>query len=84
MVDNNLSLLENVHPSVPELPPEDLSNLFSFPLSSQDSLSDYFPSMADLSHLEKPPTLDEVESSHDFDVNLPGEASGKSSWIVSL
>lgn len=54
------------------------------PTYSFDSLSDYTISPTDdLEYLNKPPTLDEVETSYEFDVNLPGEQSGKGTWIYS-
>lgn len=76
MVDNLPASLENVDPFVPL---EDLNHIFE----QGEYLGEYFPA-ADLSYLDKPPTLDEIESSHKFEVALPGESSGKSSWVVSL
>lgn len=80
MVDNLLPTSEN-EPFV-TLPHDDLVNILNGPIP-YDSLGDYFPE-PDLNHLDKPPTLDEVEGPHRFEVTLPGESSGKSSWIVSL
>lgn len=38
----------------------------------------------DISHLHKPPTLEEIEETqYRFEVNLPGEHSGKNTWVYS-
>lgn len=52
--------------------------------SSADRRFDLLPSI-DRSHLTKPPSVDEVEHQYyNFEVNLPGEKSGKNSWVVSF
>jgi len=38
----------------------------------------------DTSHLERPPTLEEIEEpQYKFEVNLPGDHSGKNTWVYS-
>lgn len=40
--------------------------------------------VADTSHLSRPPNTDEVENGlYNFEVNLPGTYSGKSTWVYS-
>ncbi|XP_063703328.1 tumor protein p73 [Culicoides brevitarsis] len=72
MVDNNLPIED-----FSSLPPSDLDQYFNHLDATFDQQA------VDLSHLDKPPTLDEVESAHRFEVTLPGESSGKSSWVYS-
>lgn len=73
MVDNN----------TPEVFSQDFSSL------PREELDQYFenldfPSAVDLSYRDKPPVLDEVETDHKFEVTLPGDCSGKSTWVVSF
>lgn len=80
MVDNLPASLENVDPFAPLV---DINHIFEHGELQYEGLGEYLPA-PDLSHLDKPPTLDEIESSHKFEVALPGESSGKSSWVVSF
>lgn len=82
MVDNLPPSLDNVEPTYNVPLPEDFSNFLNGPLPSYDSLGDYFPA-ADLSHLEKPPTVDEIEGPYGCEVTLPGKSSGRKYFALS-
>lgn len=71
------------HSTLPgPLPTEDINHILNTEHFSYESLSEFFPT-SDMSHLEKPPVLNEIESDYKFEVTLPGENSGRSSWIYS-
>uniref|UniRef100_A0A336LGN3 CSON011877 protein n=1 Tax=Culicoides sonorensis TaxID=179676 RepID=A0A336LGN3_CULSO len=68
--------------------PEDISNVIPFDPSLNDN--EFNPEIAfipdfqspDLSHMDKPPALDEIETAVGFEVEIPGESSGKTSWVL--
>uniref|UniRef100_A0A336M6V4 CSON013041 protein n=1 Tax=Culicoides sonorensis TaxID=179676 RepID=A0A336M6V4_CULSO len=80
-------MVDDIH--LPMSFPEDISNVIPFDPSLNEN--DFNPEIAfipdfqspDLSHMDKPPALDEIETAVGFEVEIPGESSGKTSWVYS-